>query len=181
VTGRLEGTSGGLPTEPADLAATWRSRLVLALRGQGILSVATYLGVAYPVTAPFAAAALSAAAVVLGAFGWLRWQALPGRERAYARRLPRTDGRVPAVLLSGAAGFLALLAVLPAAMLGALGAARAATVLAVAATAAAVLLLAGRTAAPAAPSAPTPPSAGGVDRPRPTPERRGGAGAPGAG
>jgi hypothetical protein len=106
-------------------------------------AVACYLGLAYAASAPYAAAALSGAGVLLGALGWLRWQALPGPERAYARRLAHTDARARAVVLLAAAGAVALVAIVPAAMLGALPAARAAAVLAVA-TVVGATVLAGR-------------------------------------
>ncbi len=83
---------------------------------------------------------LTGAVVLLGGFGWLRWQAQPAPARAAVTRLARADRRAGLVVLLVVAGAAALLGVVPASMLGQLPAARAAAVLAVlAATAAAVV------------------------------------------
>jgi hypothetical protein len=106
----------------------------------GVLGTLCYLGLAYDRSAPYAAAATAGAAVLLGAVGWLRWQALPARTRAATLRLPRTEPRARALALLAGAGVLALVAVVPAAMLGELTAARAAATASVAATLAAAVV-----------------------------------------
>jgi hypothetical protein len=95
-----------------------------------LVCVVAYLGLAYDDTAPYAVGTLTGAVVLLGAFGWLRWQRQPAPVRTAVTRLARVDHRAGLVVLLAAAGGLALLGVVPAAMLGALPAARAAVVLA---------------------------------------------------
>jgi hypothetical protein len=147
----------GPPAAPArprlDPEASWRTAATLAVRVQWLVAVACYFGLAYDRTAPYSVGALTGAIVVLGAFGWLRWQAQPASVRTAAARLPRTDRRARSIVLLTAAGALALLGVAPAAMLGELPAARAAVVVSVVATTAAAVAAGRRRAATPEPAA----------------------------
>jgi hypothetical protein len=125
------------------------------LRGQWVLGVAAYLGLAYEGSAPYVAGAVTLILVPLGAFGWLRWQGLPASLKAEVIRRPRTDPRARLLVGLALLGGLGIVAVVPASMLGALMAARLATVGSVAVTVAAAVL-AGRDRQAAAAAAPSP-------------------------
>ena len=147
--------TGGLPPDPGRTArggfeGAWQAAVALAIRVEWLVAVACYLGLAYDRTAPYAVGVLTGTLVVLGALGWLRWQAQPAAVRYAVARLARTDRRAGLVVALAAAGALALFGVVPAAMLGRLGAARAAVVLAAAATTAAAVAAARRRATQAA-------------------------------
>jgi hypothetical protein len=125
----------------------WRSGVALVLRVQWLVAVAAYLGLAYRRTAPYTVGALTGVLVLLGAFGWLRWQAEPPALRAAVARLPRVDRRAAVIVLLAGAGALGLVGIVPAAMLGELPAARVAVVLAVLATTGAAVAAGRRRAA----------------------------------
>ena len=117
----------------APTADGWHRGLIAVVRIEWLLAGAVYLGLAFDRVAPYAAGAWAGIAVVLGAYGRLRWQA------ARTRRPPEPD-RLPTIAAGLAAA--ASVVVVPAANnVGALTAARAAAIAAVTcATIAAVLL-----------------------------------------
>jgi tetratricopeptide (TPR) repeat protein len=112
------------------------------VRAQWLFGVATYLGLAYGESAPYLAGALTLVLVLLGAFGRLRWQALPEAVRAEIVRLPRQDPGARLLVGLALAGALGIVVVVPASMLGALAAARLASIASVTVTAAAAVLVA---------------------------------------
>jgi hypothetical protein len=118
-------------TRVADPEA-WRRALIAVVRVEWLAGLLCFVGLAYPRTAPYTAGLLAGALVVAGAYGRLRWQAVPMRRPPDPDRIP-TYAAVAAVATA--------LVIIPAAMFGALTLARLAAVAAVtAATAAAVLL-----------------------------------------
>lgn len=118
---------------------------VLVLRVLWGFAIVAYLGLAYEESAPYTAAVVTLVAIVLGAFGYLRWQ---HDAMAYKAELRRLDRPTVALLATGSAG---ILAVVPASMLGALPAARVAAILAAAAIGTAALLAGRRRQAGAQP------------------------------
>lgn len=119
---------------------TLRTGFVRWLRGQWLLGIATYLGLAYPESAPYMAGAVTLVLVLLAAFGWLRWQGLPAPAKAEITRRPRTDPKARLLVGLALLGVVGIVVVVPASMLGALMAARLAVIGSVAATVAAAVV-----------------------------------------